>query len=356
MAITWLNSVEKIAERDLNELRENNATIRRLRYGHVHAWLITASSQPFRNPAELFVLFLLLSLLTYQLSTFSWFPSLIIPNIDDFHVRLLIIQTTLAALTYPIVIGLVSILLQGRQSAKARVQIYLIDSGALIAGLSSLFLILTMVVQSGFIPLVTLTTVTIWTYLDLLWFIGNAAGTTWFLFRSVEFIRPNQQAIIIKHYGVNIGWLMQLKQLIKCHCFWSAKRYGHLPGAPDGEEKEDAKPQVLLSPVWKDRGQVEASTSLPGSRTLRDIKLRPLGWVVRRWIQRSMQIPLQPKVLGLRAESPKLILPLWPGETYEGDAILCRRDGGSRLQWWERIVLRWCFIFTKLQYYGDIGN
>lgn len=345
MFFDCFNSLENIAEKEIREWQQNNKTFRQFRYGFFQGNVINASEQLIRHTLGVFLLVSLLSLLTWQLREFEIFASSPIfsdfKDARDYHVQLLTLQATLAALTYPIVIGLVGIFLQGRQSAKARLKIYLSHSAALLAGLSSLFLVLAMTIQYGLNHLVPVHVLVIWTWVDMLWFIVNLTGTIYFLYQTIEFIRPEKQAEIIKRYGLNIAWSEQLKRTLKCHFLWDAPRFGFLPKSIEGG------PQVLLHSLWRDEGEELVYATFKHPRFFVDVRFRPLNWIVDRWIRRSKDLINKSNATPGTENVPKLFFPLFPDELYKGRTVICRQDGGAALKWWEQSIIRWCFSFTK---------
>lgn len=136
-------SLNKIIKNDLREWQRSNSVLKDIRYSWLQKIIINLSDKSLSNTIKLFVLSLLVNAnillwknkltsfaMTLKLNTFS--PEVVL----NYFSNLWTIQATLAALVYPIVIGFVTLLLESRQSAKARLRIYLVDSrGITVSGL-----------------------------------------------------------------------------------------------------------------------------------------------------------------------------------------------------------------------------
>ena len=150
-------------------------------------------------------------------------------------------QATLAALVYPIVIAFVTVFLQRRPAAEAFVHLYVLDSGALAAGLSSLALVLVMAVQYFLLPTYGAAWLPMWVALDSGWFLVNAVLTTYFLFRTVEFLRPEVQLNVVRRYAVSVALPRDVMRLNSFQVLAQAQKNCWIPApsyvddkAPDG--------------------------------------------------------------------------------------------------------------------------
>jgi hypothetical protein len=344
MLKNWLQSIDYLAEKDIKELKYKNSAFRKICFPRFQKWLINISTNPLRHTTGLFFLVLLLSFHCYQLSSFSWFPSFSYSAHKELFKTLLTIQATLAALTYPIIIGFVSLLFQSRKSAKARLHIYLIYSGALLSGMSSLYLVMVMSLQYVFFNSVLPQVITFWTALDLTWFLFNIAGIMWFLFQTVEFIRPDKQAKVLTRYAINISWPQQLKTILKRHNLWNAQQLGYIPGAFDNNT-QTTLPNIFLHPILSNRGRAEVTIHIKRNKILKDVRLQPLRWVITCWLSRAReaQSRTQPSAT---VSKHNLSFSLYPDKEYEGEIILCRQQGNIHLTKFERMIIKKCFIFS----------
>ena len=143
-------SIASLLRREEREWAKSNDLRRRLRYGWFAREIVKGGEHPFRYASTLLSLLVLLIILTWLLPEnwlvgrwSSWSSS----EQLTYFTSLWAVQSTVVALVYPFIIAFVALFLDRRPSSKALLQIYLVDSGGLAAGLSSLFLVLAMSVQ-----------------------------------------------------------------------------------------------------------------------------------------------------------------------------------------------------------------
>jgi hypothetical protein len=256
------------------------------------------------------------------------------------------IQATLAALVYPFAIAFVALLLQRRPSSKAFLQIYLSDSGGLVAGMSSLFLVLFMAGQHAMFLVTSLDQAVTWLAIDSMWFVYNIVLTVRFLFRTVEFLRPDFQMEVVKRYTVNLAMPREIANMLRFQLFASAQNKGWIPGPAYLDEGSEGQPQVLMHSLGIGMGEVSVNRYLRRQSRLTNVFYWPLrlavaGWLKKARKQKSIQPPGSPK-------SPVLVFPLLPGSTYEADTVLARVEGGPKLALWQRVLVRMSFSFTPL--------
>jgi hypothetical protein len=339
-------SLNKIIENELREWQRSNAILKDFRYSWLQKILINLSDRSLSNTFKLFVLSLLVNTnillwknkltsfaLTLKLNTFS--PEVVL----NYFSTLWTIQATLAALVYPIVIGFISVLLQSRQSAKARLRIYLTDSAAVLTGLSALFLVLSLAIQYMFIVKVHGSVLIGWILVDSTWFVCNCVGIIYFLFRTFEFIRPDIQNQIITKYAVNVAWPEQIKRSLKYNFFSGAQDYGILPGPIFGRDEIKKEPHILLHPLFSDYGSPVLMKNFKSPRELVDVRFKILNWTSNNWLKRARSQNSESYL--------RLIFPLIPGETYKNEVTLCRQEGNVSLLWWEKILIRYSFVLRK---------
>ena len=136
-----LLSLRAIVRRELKSWRTHNLEYRRAGGRRIERLVFLASARLGRVWGCWLIAVFLLATASYagrslNLWSYDWLPDL--P--EDTIGRLLGLQATLAALTYPIVLAMVGVLLRGSWS-DLRVRVYLAYSGALIAGSSALAMI-----------------------------------------------------------------------------------------------------------------------------------------------------------------------------------------------------------------------
>jgi|TARA_B100000315_G_scaffold73318_1_gene66911 hypothetical protein len=67
-----LNSVEKLAEKEVDDLKKSNKTFSKYRYSKLKKWLILTSALPLSHIFKLFLEIYLLSFSLYLLRDFDW--------------------------------------------------------------------------------------------------------------------------------------------------------------------------------------------------------------------------------------------------------------------------------------------
>jgi hypothetical protein len=252
------------------------------------------------------------------------------------------IQATLAALVYPIVISFIAVYLQRRPAAEAFVHLYMLDSGAIAAGLSSLALVVVMGVQ--YLMLSTWGTESLphWALIDTAWFVLNAALTTFFLFRTVEFLRPEVQASVIQRYAVNVALTREVQRLNAFQVLTGsiAKRWFPVPSYGDDNAPEG--PRLLIGQYGFREGDVQGEIPLQAQVRLVDIRLWLVRLVVVAWYRKALtwSSPEKTKSFGEKKSWPLLTIPMSPGSTYEGNFPLARVADGPALSGWQRQLLR----------------
>ena len=238
-----------------------------------------------------------------------------------------------AVLVYPFIIAFVALLLDRRPSSKAFLQIYLVDSGGLAAGLSSLFLVLSMAVQ--YVMLSTsyrLGRPCTWVAVDSVWFVYNVVLTIWFLFRTVEFLRPDFQMEVVKRYAANVALPREIANLLRFQFFATAQKKGWTPGPEYLDDAFKGQPQVVMHSFGFNMGEVSVERYLPERSRLTNVFYWPLRLAIAGWLKKaSKQPPAQASGPLDKSKSRLLVLPVLPGSTYEAEVVLARVDGGPKV-------------------------
>ncbi|MET3393693.1 hypothetical protein ABIC33_004361 [Variovorax sp. 1140] len=265
------------------------------------------------------------------------------------------IQATLAALVYPIVISFVAVYLQRRPAAEAFIHLYMLDSGGLAAGLSSLALVVVMGVQ--YLMLSTWGTAWLpgWAAIDTAWFVLNAVLTTFFLFRTVEFLRPEVQARVIQRYTVNVALPRDVRRLNSFQVLASGISKGWFSVPSYGDDKATEGPRLLIGRGFGD-GDVQGELRLTTQARLVDVRIWLVRSVVESWYRSALRSPRpnKPEVFGVNKSWPLLTLPMSLGTVYEGEFTLARVADGPNLSPWQRLLLRWSIVLrpTSRERYG----
>lgn len=353
-------SVRTVARRDEAAWFSQNVHRRRLSLSRVERELLFAGEHPLRFAFSLLALQVAVLVLVSRLPP-EWFAPAwmsdwkVAEQLSHFS-TVWTIQATLAALVYPIVISFVAVYLQRRPAAEAFVHLYMLDSGALAAGLSSLALVVVMGVQ--YLMLSTWGTEALpgWATIDTVWFVLNAALTTFFLFRTVEFLRPEVQASVIQRYTVNVALPRDVQRLNTFKLLAGSTAKGWFPVPSYGDEKAPDGPRLLIGRYDFRDGEIQGEIPLQAQVRLVDVRLWLVRLVVGAWYRKAMawSRPEKTKSFGDDKSWPLLTLPMTPGTTYEGEFPLARVADGPVLSGWQRRLLRLSVILrrTSRERYG----
>lgn len=353
-------SVRAVARRDEAAWFAQNVHRRRLSLSRLERELLFAGEHPLRFAFSLLALQVAMLVLVAKLPP-EWFAPAwlfdwkVAEQLSHFS-TVWTIQATLAALVYPIVISFVAVYLQRRPAAEAFVHLYMLDSGALAAGLSSLALVLLMGVQ--YLMLSTWGTEALpgWAMMDTAWFVLNAALTTFFLFRTVEFLRPEVQASVIQRYTVNVALPRDVQRLNTFQVLAGSIAKGWFPVPSYGDEKAPEGPRLLIGRYGFREGDVQGEIPLQARVRLVDVRLWLVRLVVGAWYRKALRRPRPEttKSFGNGKSWPLLTLPMSPGTTYEDGFPLARVADGPPLSGWQRQLLRMSVVLrrTSRERYG----
>jgi hypothetical protein len=325
----------------------------RLRHHWFDREVLKGGEHPIRYAFALTVLLVLVIVLGYVLPG-GWFTgywsSWSAAEQLNYFTSLWGVQATIAALVYPFIIAFVALLLDRRPSSRAFLQIYLVDSGGLVAGLSSLFLVLSMAVQYMMLSTYSLGRAVTWVAVDSIWFIYNVVLTIRFLFRTVEFLHSDFQMEVIKRYAANVALSREVANLLRFQFFATAQKNGWIPGPEYLDDATKGQPQVVMHPFGFHMGEVSVTRRLRERSRLANCFYWPLRFVVASWLKKARKQQAVQKTASL--DEPKsilLIFPLLPGSAYEAEVVLARVDGGPALSLWQRVFVRMSFWFTPIR-------
>lgn len=244
------------------------------------------------------------------------------------------IQATLIALVYPIVLSFVSVLLQKNSQFGAMMRVYIIESGVMPSGASSIALLIFLGLQYFLTPYFDadsnplLFTASILT--DFIWLTINVLLTGNYLTKTVHFIRESERNSAFQRAIVGVALTRELETT--CHRLLYA-------GAPMGlrnpYETSDSAPIVRIG--FAVGGTPGAITHLKQKMELHDVRMSLLMLVAKRWIRRAKPGP--------NGERPVLAFPLSLYTIYSGKTNLCYIADGPALTWLENLLIKLAFIF-----------
>lgn len=316
--------------------------------------MLFAGEHPIRYCLSLLILLLEVLLLGYLLPS-DWFigqwTSWAASEQFAYFSSLWAVQATLAALVYPIVIAFVTVFLQRRPASEAFLHLYILDSGALVAGLSSLTLVVAMAAQYVLLPTYGISALPVWVSLDAVWFLLNAALTTFFLYRTIEFLRPETQQRSIHRYTINTALPRDVARLNSFQALAQAQSKQWIPAPSYLDDTSPDGPKVMLYGLGFREGSAQGTLNLHERSRLHDVRLWPLRLAVLSWVRAASRQTLQKSPSGplTKRDAPRLTFPLTPGREYENQVTLAYVDAGPLLKPWQRLLIRWSFVFRPVR-------
>lgn len=348
-------SVLSIVKRDEEEWLQKNETRRRLALSRLDRELLFAGEHPFRFSFSIFLLQVALLYLAAKVPQEWLTPIWMVDGWKTaeqltYFTTVWTIQATMAALVYPIVIAFVAVFLQRRPAAQAFVHLYMLDSGALAAGLSSLILVVVMTIQYLLIGTWGTNSLPAWAALDTAWFLMNSAMTTFFLFRTVDFLRPEVQKNVVQRYAVNVALPRDVRRLYPCRVLAAAQPKGWLPYPDPGEDNAPRGPRMHIGHYSLSDGDDQGALHVSGPSRLIDVRLWLLRAAVSGWYAKALSFDIpKDNEIGMRGRSgPLLVLPVTIGSVIDTKLTLAKVEGGpslSRIQLW---LLRKAFVLTPV--------
>ena len=337
-----LMPLSRVVRREVTTWRTLNKEYRRARGSRIERKIYVWTA----NFPRVFILWLiivsLLLLLAIAGRSYAPWPSgSFIQMPQDTLERLLTLQATLAALTYPIVLALIRILFQ-RSWTDLRVQVYLAYSGALLAGASALLAIaaiasFVVLVQHNVSPFVN----AIARLIFLAWFLTNIAVTAYFIYRSLRYLDPSEQQRSLLLYTGTTIWPTELHRRLM------QLRLRHAPDLDwPPNTSDDHIPSVDVSPITLRGGVNEVRMEPPTPRWLRDVWLRPLRFVARSWQARCVA-SVDPHTQSSMSADHWLVFPMSYGISLEPPFDLCRRRGRIGLRPFERWLVSASFRLSS---------
>jgi hypothetical protein len=332
------------ARRLVNDSLANNPTGQELRFNLLERVLLAGGNRPLAFAVGAGVLSALIAALSFPRPEVGWLGLQPPPFPDGFTLASFFgtawaVQATMVALVYPIVITFVTILLQRRASARAALSVYLLDSGVLPAGTSSLLLVAVMAVQY-FASLYAGLEWFVWAMaFNGAWLVINLALTGYFLVRTVRFIQDEEGHNAFVRLAVNSVFRQQLTTSLAKHLVVSAPknnaaRFPALAG-------DTSSSQLSFHRYGEGRAEVTRTFARPS--VLVDVHLHLLGWVYRRWVRRAESFNAN----AADSRPANLIFPLGIDEQTQLRQDICAVERGPRLTGVERLLVKLAFVFRR---------
>ena len=249
------------------------------------------------------------------------------------------VQATLVALVYPIVLTFVAIMLQRRALSKVALRVYMLDSGVLPAGSSSVVLLAVMTLQYQLAFYIPNDFFLAMAACVGAWLLTNIVLTGVFLARTVRYIEDEVGQRAYKNLGVSLVLRDELVKTLSQHLYVNAP---DAMGWGSGESAiRERRPQVLLMPM--DSGDAQVARVFKRERVLNDVRIGIVEWVAKRWLKRARaafvpESKMRSAMLQMRVALHGEVL---------GPVDLCSVVAGPALTSFEASVLSRAFKFGK---------
>ncbi|BBB12247.1 hypothetical protein [Sphingopyxis sp. FD7] len=257
-------------------------------------------------------------------------------SVRDFwtvNIAVLAVQAALVGLVFPLVIAFVGLLNRGRASFASRLTIYIESSSAIFVGVSSLLLCVAIAAQLPFAAKMGDAGAAV-TLLNLAWFAINVGALAYFVLRTIAFLHPERRAPIMRAYVANVIWPRELTGTVTANRWANVAGYGYLPAGDETDPfATGERARTWYSALW-DGGEPRVSRRLRRKMRLVDVRLAILAPIVRAWLAQARGSD--------GGQVHDFVIPLQPGQDYEGDQVLARATLplGPVARWAVRASLR----------------
>lgn len=333
----WLS---RIASDHVRSHLDRNPASRLLRYGPARRTLATAARHPALCSILLALIYGAALAAAWLIPTLPWGPQT--PNgVGDYfrdfqtiNLALMGAQATLLGLVYPLVIALVSLLLQETAARGARLNVYFKETEATVVGATALLFVAVVSAQSVFYGQAPVRVVAAITVVNILWFIGNLGGLAFFVLSSLEFVRPTGRHRMMESYIANTAWPAQFLATVRANRLLGAQSYGYIDQPVEAGAVGVINPYEFDPPVLR--------RTLAGPLTLADVAFGRLNAVLRSQ-RRGASHGRTPAALTF---SPSI------DTDYPAGAVALARGSGT-LCFAEKVLLNRAFRFTRTRRKDD---
>lgn len=342
-----LNTLSYHANKMEREWKSQNKLRQEYSYGFLKKILFFLARNPLRWSGIFLLLFGLATFCVtkFQLIEIKLIPSkLNKPDLLIYFTTIWGVQTTIAALIYPIVISFISLLLQKRNDARSYLNIYLHDTASIFSGLSSLFLVIMMTVLFLLIPTIEEQVLLNWVYICALYLLTNLILVTYFLYQTFLYIRPRSRKENLKKYLINETWPNDLKELLRLKLFQRAAdeeellKFEELHTYPVVGKKlalvthDIYKPDHILFDDY-------FSINLSKKARLEDVRLFFLRLACKRWAKKAIYSD---------SVGNNLVIKLMPGRYYSDSVQVCKVQGYNEITFLQKLFFRLSFKFKRI--------
>ena len=360
-------SLRRRVSREIKAHLRDNHAIRRARYSFFQRavrFLIAGRSLPAFLAAYLLLdLALLGAEVVFNLHFSQALPGWAMPEmkslLKDIASYLIAAQVGILGIV-SVAIGIVTLITQrdDRSSTNTDIRLYYMEALAYEVVLSGAALLIVLCVQL-FWPLQFLAHLSHLGGMDLVfkaaltafhlaWLLLNLAVFAQFLLTTLHFVEPTARERLRERYTANIVVPGDLgHRLLRVF-------YANAPKELVPVSEDELRLLITFGHSMLTEGNVELRAAFAEPSVLRDVWLRPLGFVLRKWWHRSERTLIEPRRQSvLRGNDVWLSLEPSFDSRFEGEVAWCRRRGGVPLHGWERWVIRHCYRFRRYTYGRD---
>jgi hypothetical protein len=180
------------------------------------------------------------------------------------------------------------------------------------------------------------------TGVHLTWLVVNFTVFVQFVITTLHFVEPRARERLRERYTANIITPRDLSVRL-CRVFYINMPKQLVPG-----QEGSMAPAVTFGFDLSHDGLTEVASHFGRPSVLRDVRLKPLGWVLRSWLRRTEVDRREPAGPGfpMLGQDIRLAFPASFDGVYEGDKTWCQRKGGAALRRRDRWLIRRSFRFA----------
>lgn len=364
---SWTGSVKRWARDEVRRHLRNNATARRVRYGLAHRALrrflgfgtfgrfvgaYVALDVAFIGAEALVSRFETNRSVVRALLAASQMTDQTTLLRDIFGIFITAQVGVLALIT--LALALVTLIAQ-RENSETDIKVYYHESMAFEVVASCLGLLAVLVVQftwplQGVLHRVgfgvdNLLFEFVLHGIHLAWLLVNLLAVAYFIRTTFQFVQQSARMLLRARYTRNVVLPRELASRL-CEARYSAYS---VKDNNVGDNDERCKPSVTFGFDCGEPYVTELERTFARPSALRDVRLKMVEWVFRRWSERCRKSEERSSIEESRRTRPEPIIWFTPrmNVMMSGTVGWCRRRGGVPLTRLEKCVLRYSFIFSR---------
>ncbi|QEY16182.1 hypothetical protein D0C16_09450 [Cellvibrio sp. KY-GH-1] len=271
-----LNTLSYRSNKEIKESLYKNEYFIQNRWGFVEGNIV-AWSNSFLKYNVLIILLASLVVVNFV----EWLPVLkpwvknMFPNwtaLLDWQNEFLAAQLTIVGAIYPLVIGLISVLLQNKSARSVIFLIYQKYSGFMFSGLSGLSLVAFIIVGYFFQSLQSNLINVAFYATSAVWFIFNIILTAWFFAQTFKVINERSRNELVVQFSICESCEFDIRERIKKHLIQDPVGYKMLTVSNEGWLK--------VGCFWFRESYEELIVNVSGAKRPKDIRFRFVGFAI----------------------------------------------------------------------------